>query len=129
VDAPPLNDALMRMRVEFIEMPDLKLTRLQARRLWNLSQELCDTALAALVRTGFLWETHDGLFLRRGLGRTAGFRARPEVTDAGETATEELFKEPDRLAVNGANPSSPDASEPGVESPASGATSASPVRT
>ena len=62
-----IDDALWRIRVEFIEMPDLKLTSAQARRLWNLTQEACDVALAILVRSGFLGQTTDGQFLRRGL--------------------------------------------------------------
>ena len=60
-----IDDALWRIRVEYIEMPDLKLTRVQARRLWNLTQEACDVALAILVRTGFLGQTTDGKFMRR----------------------------------------------------------------
>jgi hypothetical protein len=62
-----IDDALWRIRVEYIEMPDLKLTSAQARRLWNLTQEACDVALAILVRSGFLGRTTDGRFLRRGL--------------------------------------------------------------
>jgi len=65
------QEALLRIRIEFIEMPDLKLTGPQARRLWNLSPETCDAALALLVRTGFLWRTPDDRFLRRGLVREA----------------------------------------------------------
>jgi len=61
-----VNEALLRIRVEYLEMPDLKLTGPQARRLWNLSQEVCDAALAILVRSGFLWRTPDDQFLRRG---------------------------------------------------------------
>jgi hypothetical protein len=111
----------MRMRVEYIEMPDLMLTRLQARRLWNLSQELCDMALAALVHTGFLWETHDGIFLRRGLGRTAGFRARPEAADAAKTIdafTKDRSVGPATHADVSLTPR-PASSEPGTESAAS----------
>lgn len=66
-----VETALLRIRIEYIEMPDLKLTRAQARRLWNLPQEVCDTALARLVGSGFLGLTADGQFLRRGLGRIA----------------------------------------------------------
>ena len=62
-----IDDVLWRIRVEYIEMPDLKLTSAQARRLWNLTQEACDVALAILVRSGFIGQT-DGKFLRRGLG-------------------------------------------------------------
>ena len=64
-----VNEALMRIRVEYIEMPDLKLTGPQARRLWNLSQEVCDTALASLVATGFLSRTPNDQFLRGGRER------------------------------------------------------------
>ena len=66
MEAMPIDDALRRIRVEYMEMPDLKLTRAQARRLWNLTQEACDVALATLVRSGFLGQTTDGQFLRRG---------------------------------------------------------------
>lgn len=71
MESAQMDNARLRIRVEYIEMPDLKLTCAQARRLWNLPQEICDAALASLVGTGFLWRTHDGRFLRRGLGRRA----------------------------------------------------------
>jgi hypothetical protein len=53
------------MRMEFNEMPDLRLTLRQARRLWNLEVEVCAELLAVLVREGFLAQTNDGSFLRR----------------------------------------------------------------
>ena len=65
MEAIRIDDALRRIRVEYIEMPDLKLTRAQARRLWNLPQDACDQALAILVRSGFLGQTTDGQYLRR----------------------------------------------------------------
>jgi hypothetical protein len=58
--------AVSRIAVEYIEMPDLKLTAGQARRLWNISGEVCDRALASLVEQGFLVKTRAGAFLRRG---------------------------------------------------------------
>lgn len=58
------EEAITRIAVEYIEMPDLKLTARQARRLWNLSGEVCDRALAALVERGFLVQTRAGAFLR-----------------------------------------------------------------
>jgi hypothetical protein len=64
-----VDNALLRIRIEYIEMPDLKLTRAQARRLWNLPQTVCDAALAQLVGSGFLSQTDEGQFLRGGLGR------------------------------------------------------------
>jgi hypothetical protein len=56
---------LERIRMEYVEMPDLRLTMRQARRLWNLDPALCDELMAILVREGFLARTHDGSFLRR----------------------------------------------------------------
>jgi len=57
--------ACMRIRTEYIEMPDLKLTSAQVRRLCGLRPEVCDAAMRSLVHTGFLWETADGSFRRR----------------------------------------------------------------
>jgi len=58
--------ACMRIRTEYIEMPDLKLTLSQVRRLCGLRPEVCDAAVRSLVVSGFLWETADGSFRRRG---------------------------------------------------------------
>ena len=56
--------ALERARGEFLEMPDLLLTRGQAQRLWACDGPLCDAVLAALVEVGFLVRTANGSFLR-----------------------------------------------------------------
>ncbi|PWT85785.1 MAG: hypothetical protein C5B57_02320 [Blastocatellia bacterium] len=61
----PKCDLLDRIRMEYVEMPDLRLTLRQARRLWNLDQALCDELLETLVHEGFLAQTSDGSFLRR----------------------------------------------------------------
>jgi len=47
-------DLLIRIRMEFLEMPGMRLTRSQAQRLWNLNQSACDQVLDALVEQGFL---------------------------------------------------------------------------
>ncbi len=62
---PEHDEAVTRIAMEYIEMPDLKLTALQARRLWNIPAEVCDAALTALVARGFLVQTRTGAFLRR----------------------------------------------------------------
>ena len=62
------EEAITRIAVEYIEMPDLKLTAGQARRLWNFQADVCDRALAALVARGFLVQTRTGAFLRRASG-------------------------------------------------------------
>ncbi len=59
------GELLERIRMEYLEMPDLCLTRWQATRLWNLEPTICDDLLAVLVGEGFLVKTREGLFLRR----------------------------------------------------------------
>ncbi|HWW88174.1 MAG TPA: hypothetical protein VNZ26_31470 [Vicinamibacterales bacterium] len=68
MDRVDLQQAEHRIRADYTEWPALKLTARQARRLWSLSQEVCEAALAELVGAGFLSHS-DGVFLRRGLGR------------------------------------------------------------
>ena len=60
---------LRRIRMEYIEMPGLQLTRAQARRLWNLDQITCEDILATLVEEQFLTRTARGTYLRCGAGR------------------------------------------------------------
>jgi hypothetical protein len=62
---------LDRVRGEYEEMPDLKLTMWQACRLWNLDVPLCEDIFATLVTEGFLWRTEDGAYLRRRVGSHA----------------------------------------------------------
>jgi len=63
------SELLVRIRMEFLEMPGMRLTRSQAQRLWNLSQTASSRVLEALVEQGFLKEAGDGSFLRRWSGR------------------------------------------------------------
>jgi hypothetical protein len=67
-------EALSRIQMEFMEMPGLKLTAAQARRLCNLPEDVCIAALDVLTSTGFLRQLRDGSFLRPGLSTT---RRRP----------------------------------------------------
>jgi hypothetical protein len=60
----PVDEAVELMKMEYAEMPDLKLTFSQASRLWNLSDELCRRALNALTGSGFLIRTPDGVYVR-----------------------------------------------------------------
>ena len=64
------SELLMRIRMEFLEMPGMRLTRSQARRLWNLNQTACDHVLDTLVEQGFLKQAADGAFLRQWSGRS-----------------------------------------------------------
>jgi predicted RNase H-like nuclease (RuvC/YqgF family) len=54
----------MQIEAEFRAIPNLRLTRWQAARLWDLEQEECDAAIAALVKSRVLRETPGG-FVRR----------------------------------------------------------------
>lgn len=58
------DDVLRRVQGEFLEMPGLRLTRAQARRLWGLEAAACDALLGALVDAKFLFRTRDGAFMR-----------------------------------------------------------------
>src|SRR5947207_3038277 len=58
------EDALRRVQGEFLEMPGLRLTPAQARRLWGLDAQVCEALLGALVDAKFLFRTRDGAFMR-----------------------------------------------------------------
>ena len=67
MQAPPgrlREDIVRRVRGEFLEMPGLRLTEPQARRLWALEPSLCNAVLSELVANGFLLRTRDGAFVR-----------------------------------------------------------------
>ena len=53
-----------RIRSEFLEMPGLRLTEAQARRLWGLDAASCSALLSALIDARFLFRTRDGAFMR-----------------------------------------------------------------
>ena len=58
------DDVLRRVQGEFLEMPGLRVTEAQARRLWGLDAASCDALLGALVEANFLFKTRDGAFMR-----------------------------------------------------------------
>ena len=53
-----------RVRSEYLEMPDLALTRWQMRRLWFLDAPLCDAVVDALVASGFLCRGRNNTYVR-----------------------------------------------------------------
>jgi len=59
-----MQEVVSRVRGEFIEMPGLRLTPAQARRLWRLDETACGAVLRALVDSRFLLKTRDGAFVR-----------------------------------------------------------------
>ena len=54
---------LHRIRTEYREMPGLRLTKPQVRRLWQLDATTCDTTLARLLDEHFLTRTRDGSYV------------------------------------------------------------------
>ena len=74
------RDVLARVRMEYVEMPDLRLTPWQASRLWNLDQAACKAILMALIQDHFLSQTADGSYVIASAGRqflSYKVRARP----------------------------------------------------
>ena len=59
-----LDDVLLRVQAEFLEMPGLRVTRAQARRLWALEDAVCEAVLCALVDAHFLVESRNASFTR-----------------------------------------------------------------
>jgi len=59
-----IDEVLRRVQGEFLEMPGLRLTEPQARRLWGLDSTVCQALLDALVDARFLLRTRDGAFMR-----------------------------------------------------------------
>ena len=49
-----IEDLAWRIDAEYDEMPGMRLTFAQAKRLWNLSDEQCKAVLERLVRAGRL---------------------------------------------------------------------------
>ena len=59
-----LDELLQRVREEYREMPNLRLTPSQATRLFGVDPSQCAALLDALVNEHFLTRTADGLFVR-----------------------------------------------------------------
>jgi hypothetical protein len=72
------DEVLRRVQGEFLEMPGLRLTEAQARRMWGLDEVSCGALLGALVDAKFLFKTRDGAFMRVEYATplTAGLRLR-----------------------------------------------------
>ena len=62
--SPDMEPTLRRVQGEFLEMPGLRLTMPQARRLWGLDTPACEALLRALVDANFLFQTRDGAYMR-----------------------------------------------------------------
>jgi len=56
---------LRRIKGEYLEMPGLRLTAVQAQRLWQLDAVACQTLLDSLVQSKFLCRSAQGAYVRR----------------------------------------------------------------
>ena len=61
----PSFPSLTRIRAEYLEMPGLALTLVQAARLWGPECAVVEPLLRSLVDSGFLWRTDGGQYVRR----------------------------------------------------------------
>jgi hypothetical protein len=59
-----LDEAVELIRAEYAKMPGLSMTAKQVRRVWSLSNEVCEEALTSLTRSGFLIENRHCSFVR-----------------------------------------------------------------
>ena len=75
-----IEETLRRVQGEYLEMPGLRLTEPQARRLWGLDHDFCEALLQTLVDANFLFRTRDGAFMRveQPTPLRAGLKARTE---------------------------------------------------
>ncbi len=60
----PLAGLLQRVRDEYREIPELKLTKPQAMELFGVAPSVCAAVLRALVMENFLSRTGEGQFVR-----------------------------------------------------------------
>jgi hypothetical protein len=61
---PRISTLLLRIEGEYREMPGLKLTEAQARRLWDLDGDTCSLVLMTLLEQRFLKCTASGMYVR-----------------------------------------------------------------
>jgi hypothetical protein len=60
----PIPDWFQLIRAEYLEIPDLHLTRRQVERFWGLNTLACDALLDSFLATGFLRQTATGAYVR-----------------------------------------------------------------
>jgi len=61
---PDVERCIEMIQTEYREMPGLRLTKLQVRRMWNLDGLTCDAALDALESGKFLRRTTKQAYVR-----------------------------------------------------------------
>jgi hypothetical protein len=59
-----IADCVQLIRSEYLDMPGLQLTNVDAQRLWGLDETTSGVLLDALVQVKFLRRTRDGFYAR-----------------------------------------------------------------
>jgi predicted transcriptional regulator of viral defense system len=59
-----MSELLVLVQSEYLEMPGLKLTEAQARRLWGLDGNTCRVVLTTLEKRGVLKRSTNGCYVR-----------------------------------------------------------------
>lgn len=67
-DDTHIADLLQLIRAEYLEIPGLHLTRLQAQRLWGLDDVTAEALLSALMDVNFLRRTQRDAYVRANIG-------------------------------------------------------------
>jgi len=62
------DEVRTRIQMIYMEMPEIRLTRQQIRRLLSLPVDACEDAIRTLLTSGFLSESLEGVLVR---GRAA----------------------------------------------------------
>lgn len=62
-DYSSIDTWIVRVRAEYEEMPDLRLTKPQMQRLWGLDPVTCDVILAVLLHARVLRQRRDGSYV------------------------------------------------------------------
>ena len=73
-----IQDAIQRVRAEYLEMPGLRLKAEQVQRLCGIERTSCQTVLDTLVNAEFLYVKADGHYARV----AEGLFARPQPANA-----------------------------------------------
>jgi hypothetical protein len=74
-----IDATIDRIQSEYREMPGLRLTFDQMRRLWRLDQRTCRELLEKLLEAQFLKQTRDGRYVRCDFRRSPRRRHHQEV--------------------------------------------------
>jgi hypothetical protein len=98
--AASLAPHVHRLRTEYLEMPGLRLTCIQAQRLCGLDAITCADALQALVDAGFLRRTEGGQYVRLTDGPWTSFGAGP-LDGTGFRMAKAQWRTPGDLKVSG----------------------------